>query len=171
MSKQLRVLRENCVVEARAEGRQRWYALRPQPFVALADWLAPYRRLGEDRLDRRDEHLAARFPGAPESDLRTGGTVGFVEFAGDPAGLGEALALAPSRLLRLTWDTDVVTLELAPDGEGTELVLTNRLADRPAAARQTGHPAAPRRQAADTPSRPGPLNSSADPPDAGGVLE
>lgn len=80
------------------------------------------------------EHLATWFPGAPEFDLRTGGTVRFVEFAGDPAEFGEVLALDPPRLLRFTWDTDVVTLELAPDGEGTELVLTNRLADRPAAA-------------------------------------
>ncbi|AXK46640.1 SRPBCC family protein [Brachybacterium saurashtrense] len=80
------------------------------------------------------EHLAAWFPGAPEFDLRVGGTVRFAEFAGDPAEFGEVLALEPPRLLRFTWDTDVVTLEFAPAGEGTELVLTNRLADRPAAA-------------------------------------
>ncbi len=80
------------------------------------------------------EHLATWFPGAPEIELRSGGTVRFAEFAGDPAEFGEVLALDPPRLLRFTWDTDVVTLELAPEGEGTELVLTNRLADRPAAA-------------------------------------
>lgn len=57
VSKQLRVLRENGFVEARAEGRQRWYALRPEPFAQLADWLAPYRWLWEDRLDRLGEHL------------------------------------------------------------------------------------------------------------------
>ncbi|UQN28743.1 SRPBCC family protein [Brachybacterium kimchii] len=80
------------------------------------------------------EHLATWFPGAPEFELRTGGTVRFAEFAGDPAEFGEVLALDPPRLLRFTWDTDVVTLELSGDDEGTELVLTDRLADRPAAA-------------------------------------
>lgn len=57
VSKQLRVLRENGFVEAHAEGRQRWYALRPEPFAQLADWLAPYRWLWEDRLDRLGERL------------------------------------------------------------------------------------------------------------------
>lgn len=80
------------------------------------------------------EHLAAWFPGAPDVDLRTGGAVRFVEFAGSPAEFGEVLALDPPRLLRFSWDTDVVTLELSETEEGTELVLTNRLADRPAAA-------------------------------------
>jgi uncharacterized protein YndB with AHSA1/START domain len=80
------------------------------------------------------EHLATWFPGAPEFDLRAGGTVRFAEFAGDPAELGEVLAVDPPRHLRFTWDTDVVTLDLAEVEEGTELVLTNRLADRPAAA-------------------------------------
>lgn len=80
------------------------------------------------------EHLAAWFPGAPEFDLREGGAVRFAEFARDPAEFGEVLALDAPRLLRFTWDTDVVTLELAETDEGTELVLTTRLADRPAAA-------------------------------------
>jgi uncharacterized protein YndB with AHSA1/START domain len=80
------------------------------------------------------EHLAVWFSGAPEIELRDAGTVRFAEFAGDPAEFGEVLDLDPPHLLRFTWDTDIVTLELAPDGEGTELVLTNRLADRPAAA-------------------------------------
>lgn len=57
VSKQLRVLRENGFVEVRAEGRRRWYALRPEPFAQLADWLAPYRWLWEDRLDRLGERL------------------------------------------------------------------------------------------------------------------
>lgn len=57
VSKQLRALRENGFVDVRADGRQRWYALRPEPFVQLADWLAPYRWLWEDRLDRLGERL------------------------------------------------------------------------------------------------------------------
>lgn len=79
------------------------------------------------------EHLAAWFPGAPVFDLRRGGRVRFVEFAGDPAEFGEVLDLDPPHLLRFTWDTDIVTLELADEGADTLLTLTNRLEDRPAA--------------------------------------
>jgi DNA-binding transcriptional ArsR family regulator len=57
VSKQLRVLREAGFVAVRAEGRRRWYALRPEPFAQIADWLEPYRWLWEDRLDRLGERL------------------------------------------------------------------------------------------------------------------
>ncbi|MGP9537125.1 SRPBCC family protein [Brachybacterium sp. AOP43-C2-M15] len=80
------------------------------------------------------EHLATWFPGAPEFDLRVGGRVHFHEFADDPAEFGEVLDIDPPHLLRFTWDTDVVTLELTAQGDGTLLVLTNALEDGPAAA-------------------------------------
>jgi uncharacterized protein YndB with AHSA1/START domain len=80
------------------------------------------------------EHLATWFPGAPEVDLRVGGRVRFHEFAGDPAEFGEVLDCEPPHLLRFTWDTDVVTLELTAQDDGTLLVLTNALEDAPAAA-------------------------------------
>jgi DNA-binding transcriptional ArsR family regulator len=53
----LDVLREAGFVAVRAEGRRRWYALRPEPFAQIADWLEPYRWLWEDRLDRLGERL------------------------------------------------------------------------------------------------------------------
>ncbi len=45
VSKHLRVLREAGLVQARAAGRQRLYALRPQALAEVDAWLAPYRRL------------------------------------------------------------------------------------------------------------------------------
>lgn len=57
VSKQLRVLRETGFVEVRAEAQRRWYSLRPEPFVEVAQWLEPYRWLWEDRLDRLGERL------------------------------------------------------------------------------------------------------------------
>jgi DNA-binding transcriptional ArsR family regulator len=60
VSKHLRVLREAGLVEARAEGRHRLYALDPDPLVELDVWLAPYRRLWADRLDALGRHLDER---------------------------------------------------------------------------------------------------------------
>ncbi len=44
-SRHLRVLREAGLVECRAEGRRRVYAVRGEGFAELAMWLAPYVRL------------------------------------------------------------------------------------------------------------------------------
>jgi hypothetical protein len=44
----------------RPDGQRRLYALRPEPFRELDDWLAQYRELWEQRLDRFDEALEAR---------------------------------------------------------------------------------------------------------------
>lgn len=57
VSKHLRVLREAGLVEARAEGRRRLYALRPAPLADVDAWLAPYRELWERRLDALEAHL------------------------------------------------------------------------------------------------------------------
>lgn len=51
VSKHLRVLREAGLVEVRADGKRRLYALNPEPLLELDVWLAPYRRLWSDRLD------------------------------------------------------------------------------------------------------------------------
>jgi DNA-binding transcriptional ArsR family regulator len=56
-SKHLRVLREAGLVTVRAEAQRRVYALSPAPLAELDDWLAPYRRLWEDRLDALGRHL------------------------------------------------------------------------------------------------------------------
>ena len=60
VSKQLRVLREAGLVEVRADGQRRLYALNPDPLLELDLWLAPYRRLWAGRLDALGRHLDER---------------------------------------------------------------------------------------------------------------
>ena len=43
VSKHLKVLREAGLVVVRAEGKQRLYALRPEPLAEVDQWLEPYR--------------------------------------------------------------------------------------------------------------------------------
>jgi DNA-binding transcriptional ArsR family regulator len=57
VSKHLRVLRDAGLVEVRREAQRRLYRIRPQPLAELDAWLAPYRRLWSERLDRLEEHL------------------------------------------------------------------------------------------------------------------
>ena len=60
VSKHLRVLREAGIVEARAEAQRRVYRIRPEPFAELDGWLAGYRQLWNEHLDRLEEHLERR---------------------------------------------------------------------------------------------------------------
>jgi DNA-binding transcriptional ArsR family regulator len=60
VSKHLRVLKEAGLVEARVDAQRRLYRVRPEPLLELDDWLAPYRQLWEQRLDRLEDHLDAR---------------------------------------------------------------------------------------------------------------
>jgi len=62
VSKHLRILREAGLVEARAEGKRRLYALNPDPLLELDVWLAPYRRLWAGRIDALERHLDERSP-------------------------------------------------------------------------------------------------------------
>ena len=57
VSKHLRVLREAGLVAARSRGKQRLYALRPQPLAEVDRWLEPYRMFWSDRLDTLERHL------------------------------------------------------------------------------------------------------------------
>jgi DNA-binding transcriptional ArsR family regulator len=57
VSKHLRVLRETGFVQVRADAQRRLYRLRPGPLRAIEEWLAPYRRLWESRLDDLERHL------------------------------------------------------------------------------------------------------------------
>jgi DNA-binding transcriptional ArsR family regulator len=57
VSKHLRVLREAGLVEARQDAQRRLYRVRPEPLAEIDAWLAPYRRLWEERLDRLDDYL------------------------------------------------------------------------------------------------------------------
>jgi DNA-binding transcriptional ArsR family regulator len=57
VSKHLKVLREAGLVEARADGKRRLYALQAQPLAEIDAWLAPYRRHWSARLDALERHL------------------------------------------------------------------------------------------------------------------
>ena len=57
VSKHLRILRDNGFVRARVEGQRRMYRVDPEAFVEVDDWLEPYRRLWEDRLDSLQRYL------------------------------------------------------------------------------------------------------------------
>jgi DNA-binding transcriptional ArsR family regulator len=57
VSKHLKVLREVGLVAVRAQGKQRLYALRPEPLVEIDQWLEPYRAFWSQRLDALERHL------------------------------------------------------------------------------------------------------------------
>jgi DNA-binding transcriptional ArsR family regulator len=59
-SRHLRILREAGLVEARADGRRRVYALRGEGFAELARWLTPYALLWQGGLDALERHLERR---------------------------------------------------------------------------------------------------------------
>lgn len=51
VSQQLRVLRENDFATLRADGTRRLYAVNPAPLRTVDDWLEPYRKFWDQRLD------------------------------------------------------------------------------------------------------------------------
>jgi DNA-binding transcriptional ArsR family regulator len=57
VSKHLSVLRDVGLVRVRAEGRKRWYGLRPEPLAEVDRWLEPYREYWSGRLDALQRHL------------------------------------------------------------------------------------------------------------------
>ena len=59
VSKHLRVLRESGLVTVRPEAQRRLYRVAPEPLKELDEWLAPYRKLWSERLDRLKRHLDA----------------------------------------------------------------------------------------------------------------
>jgi DNA-binding transcriptional ArsR family regulator len=73
VSRHLRILHEAGFVSVRPDGQRRLYALRPEPFRELDDWLAGYRRLWEARLDRLGAALEERrrHRGAPKKERKT----------------------------------------------------------------------------------------------------
>jgi DNA-binding transcriptional ArsR family regulator len=58
VSQQLRVLRDNGFATVRAEGTRRLYAVDPAPLKRVDEWLAPYRRFWDQRLDALATELA-----------------------------------------------------------------------------------------------------------------
>jgi DNA-binding transcriptional ArsR family regulator len=60
VSRHLRILSDSGFVSVRPDGQRRLYALRPEPFRDLEQWLSQYRSLWEARLDRFGAALEQR---------------------------------------------------------------------------------------------------------------
>jgi len=60
VSKHLRVLKDAGLVEVRPDAQRRLYRIRPEPLAELDDWLAAYRELWTNHLDRLEDHLDRR---------------------------------------------------------------------------------------------------------------
>ena len=60
VSRHLRVLREQGLVQARSVGRRRLYSLEPAPFAELDEWLARYRGFWTNRLDAIETEIKRR---------------------------------------------------------------------------------------------------------------
>lgn len=56
-SKHLKVLSDSGIVEVRADGNRRIYALRSEPFQAMDFWVQSFRHIMEERLDNLDNYL------------------------------------------------------------------------------------------------------------------
>jgi len=57
VSKHLRVLREAGFVESRVDAQRRLYRIRPEPFMEVDAWLAPFRRFWSTHVDALERHL------------------------------------------------------------------------------------------------------------------
>lgn len=57
VSRHLRLLREAGLVECRGDAQRRLYRLRPAPLKELDDWLIPFRRFWNKRVDALEKHL------------------------------------------------------------------------------------------------------------------
>jgi DNA-binding transcriptional ArsR family regulator len=60
VSRHLRILEEAGFVQVRPDGPRRLYSLRPEPFLALNDWITQYRALWVGRLDAFGDALARK---------------------------------------------------------------------------------------------------------------
>jgi DNA-binding transcriptional ArsR family regulator len=60
VSRQLAILQEARFVTMRPDGRRRLYALQPEPFQELEEWMHGYRSMWESRLDRFGAALERR---------------------------------------------------------------------------------------------------------------
>ena len=67
VSRQLGILEDARFVVVRPEGRRRLYALRPEPFRELDDWMTGYRGMCEARLDRFAAELDRRGKTRPKN--------------------------------------------------------------------------------------------------------
>jgi DNA-binding transcriptional ArsR family regulator len=58
VSQHLRVLRDHGFATVRAEGTRRLYAVNAEPLQSIDEWLAPYRKFWNQRLDALGTELA-----------------------------------------------------------------------------------------------------------------
>src|SRR3954447_10593575 len=65
VSQQLRVLRDNGFATVRADGTRRLYAVEPEALRSVDDWLVPYRKFWNQRLDALGTELARGKRGKP----------------------------------------------------------------------------------------------------------
>lgn len=70
VSRQLGILQDARFVVVRPEGRRRLYALRPEPFRELDQWMHGYRGIWEARLDRFAAELDRRSRRPPKDQRR-----------------------------------------------------------------------------------------------------
>jgi DNA-binding transcriptional ArsR family regulator len=57
VSKHLRVLREAGIVESTVDAQRRLYQLKPDALQEVDEWLAPFRRFWDARVDALERHL------------------------------------------------------------------------------------------------------------------
>jgi DNA-binding transcriptional ArsR family regulator len=67
VSRHLRILHEAGFLTVRPEGQKRFYSLRPEPFHELDVWVAKYRGVWEQRLDRFAHALKQKQKQKPHS--------------------------------------------------------------------------------------------------------
>ena len=60
VSRQLAILEDADFVSVRPDGRRRLYALRPERFRELSEWVTGYRAIWDSRLDRLSAELERR---------------------------------------------------------------------------------------------------------------
>jgi len=65
VSKHLKVLRDAGFVEARVDAQRRVYRIKPEPFMDVDAWLAPFRRFWSDHVDALERHLDRMEPMPP----------------------------------------------------------------------------------------------------------
>lgn len=68
ISRHLKVLREAGLVEQRAEGTKRLYAVRPEALKTISDWTIDHQAFWEVSLNRIEAALAAEEDICPTSD-------------------------------------------------------------------------------------------------------
>ncbi|MEO0470598.1 MAG: metalloregulator ArsR/SmtB family transcription factor [Bacteroidota bacterium] len=58
ISKHLRILRECGLIQMEQKGRERHCRIQPQNLAPVADWVEPFRKLWEEKLDRFEAYLS-----------------------------------------------------------------------------------------------------------------